>query len=318
MVHGHRALGQGVDVVTFGSRTVAIVPDRQRRHGVDDPLAQMVRGLPFPAAFGGKLEAAQRFDVEREEIGLRRIVERVLHGPVLIVAVPRLEIGGFLRNVRDEEAAVFDIAIQLVRVCVTAARLPARRAAIAKERAHAGAAHVIGDVVSVVGVFLAAVVVDESRQAQLCAKLAKDRLKAAHVAVRLNHRPADRVGRGIRFANGPVEKRYAVVPFQISGIRQDQVRVGDHFGAIGIRIDDAGDDVVAVFVLVRQHLHHAADIHGGVPRHVGHVHEQRVDLVGIARVGVGNHHMHQPVARHGVFPCERLVDAGGAAVFVEG
>jgi hypothetical protein len=42
--------------------------------------------------------------------------------------------------------------------------------------------------------------------------------------------------------------------------------------------------------------------------------KQRVDLVRIARMGVGNHHMHEAMRRHRVFPGERLVDPRRRAV----
>ncbi len=171
-----------------------------------------------------------------------------------------------------------------------------------------------GDVVGVIGIFRAAVVIDKAGQVQPRAQIAEHGLEAAHVAVGVDHGPADRVGHGVRLADRAVEQADAVMPFEIGRVGQDQVGIGHHLGAVGIGIDDARDDIVAVRVLVGQHLDDAAGVHGGVPRHVRHVHEQRVDLVGIARVGVGDDHVHQAMRRQRVFPGEGLVDAGGVAV----
>ena len=104
------------------------------------------------------------------------------------------------------------------------------------------------------------------------------------------------------------------MPFKVRRVGQDQVRIGDHFRGIGIGVDDPRDDVVAILVGIGQHLHHPAGVHRRVPRHIRHIHEQRVDFIGIACMGVGDHHMHQPMGRHRVFPCERLVDPRRAAI----
>ena len=148
-------------------------------------------------------------------------------------------------------------------------------------------------------------------------EVAEHGLKAAHVSVRFDHRPADRVGGGVGLGDRAVQQRDAVVPFKVGGVGQDQVGVGDHFRAIGVGIDDVRDDVSAVRIGVGEHLHHPAGVHRRVPRHVGHVEEQRVDLVRVARVRVADHHMHQAVGGHRVFPRERLVDPGGVAVVVK-
>ncbi len=65
----------------------------------------------------------------------------------------------------------------------------------------------------------------------------------------------------------------------------------------------------AVFALVGQHAPHLARVHAGVPGHVGHEQHQRVDRVGVAAPGIGDHVVHQPVGRQRVFPRETLVDA---------
>ena len=107
------------------------------------------------------------------------------------------------------------------------------------------------------------------------------------------------------------------MPFQIGRVRENQIGVGYHFGRISVRIDDMRDHVVAVFILVGQHLMYAAYVHGRVPRHVRHIHKQRVDLVWHACMRIRDHHMHQPVGRHRVFPGIGFVDPCRVAFGIE-
>ena len=174
--------------------------------------------------------------------------------------------------------------------------------------------HVVGIVLEGRGPILG----DKAGQAQPRAQLHQNRLEPAHVAVWLDHRPADAVGDRVGLADRPVEQRNAVVALKVGGVGQHQIGEGDHLRGIAIGVDQLGDNVLArLRVRVGQHVHDAARIHGRVPRHVRHVHEQRVDLIGIAGVGVGDHHVHQPVGRHGVLPGKGLVDAGRAAVLLQ-
>ncbi|KUP94251.1 hypothetical protein TRIHO_08640 [Tritonibacter horizontis] len=317
VIHGHRPLGEGIDRKARVALRVGLVPDRQRCHGVLDAGAQVVGGLALAVAFGGQLEFAQRFDVELEQVGLRGVEQAKIDCPVLIGHVPGFVIAGLFGDVFDEKAAVVDIPLELVRIGVPP---PGGRAVAAKpcQRADAWLALVVDDVIGVVLVFRAAVCVGEAGQLHAVGKIDQHRLKPAHVAIRRHHRPADRIRRAVRLADRAIQQRDAVVPLQIGGVGQDQVGIGDHFGGIGVGVDEMRDHVVAVLVGVGQHLHHAAGVHRGIPRHVGHIEEQRVDLVGIAGMGVGDHHMHQPVAGHRVFPGEGLVDARRAAVIQQG
>ena len=90
--------------------------------------------------------------------------------------------------------------------------------------------------------------------------------------------------------------------FQIGRIRQHQIGIGHHFAGIGIGIDDFRNFVLARLILVGQHVDDGFGVHRRVPRHVGHIHEQRVDLVGITGMSIGDHHMHQTVGRHRRIP----------------
>ena len=266
-------------------------------------------------ALGGPLEAAERLGIQLEYVGLGRVEDPGLHGPVLIGHVPRFVVLRRFRDVLHAKAAILDIAVQL-RLVGGAAPVgePMLAHAPAGQRADAWLALVMDDVIGVVGEFLAAILGDEARQVQARTQLAQGRLEAAHVAVRLDHGPADRVGGGVRLAYGTVEQRDAVVALQIGRVGQDEVGIGHHLAAIGVRIDDARDDIVAARVLVRQHVHHARRIHRRIPCHVRHIEEKRVDPVGIACMGVGDDHVHKAMRTQRIFPRKRLVDARGAAV----
>ena len=316
----HRPLGERVDVelvdVDVGVLE-GLVPDRQRVHRALDPLAQVLGRLLVAMALGGELELAQRLDVEVEGVELRRVVDADLDRPILVGLVPRLVELRLFRDVTDPETAVLDVFLQLVRVGLAAAVLVAVLAAPTGERADAGAAFVVLDVVAVAVPLGIAGLVDKARKLHQVGDLDQHRLEVAHVAVGFDHRPADGVGGGLGLADRPVEQRDAVVAFEIGRVGQDQVRIGHRFRRIGIGIDDVRDHVVAVLVLVGEHADDFRRVHRRVPGHVGHEHEQRVDLVGVARVGVGDHHVHQPVGRERVFPGIGLVDALGGAVLVD-
>ena len=137
MVHRGRALGDGVERVVLRVDVRVRrgrIPDRQRRHGAGEGFAQVVGRLAVALAEGGGLEAGERLDVELEEEGLRAVDEAGGDGPVLVGGVPGLEEGGLLRDVAGPEAAVRDVAGELVRVGGAAA-LGVAVAAPAGERA---------------------------------------------------------------------------------------------------------------------------------------------------------------------------------------
>ena len=322
MVHRRGALGDGVEGI-FGRIDEAFlegrIPDGQRRHGLHQPVAQMLGRLVVAAAEGGGAEAGERFAIELEGVVLGRVGEADLHGEIGPGGVPGLEIGGLLGNLRRPESAVFDVARDLVGIG-RAAAVAAAVAAPARERADAGAALVAGHVVGVVAIKRRALGIDHAGELQPRAEVEQHRLEAAHARVagagRLHHRPADRIGDQIGLADRAVEQRDGVVALQIGGVGQHQVGEGDHLGGIGVRDDDLRDDVVARGVGARQHLHDGAGIHRGIPGHVGHVEEERLDRVGIARHGVRDDHVHHPVRGERRLPGEGLVDAQRSALGV--
>src|SRR3712207_8589672 len=52
--------------------------------------------------------------------------------------------------------------------------------------------------------------------------------------------------RAVRAADRPVEDGDAVPPFEVGGVRQDQVGVGHRLREVGVGVDDARDDVLPV------------------------------------------------------------------------
>ena len=321
MIHRRRALGEGVKGVVLHVHPRFLkrrIPDRQRVEGGLDAVAQMVGRLMVALALGGELELPHRLHIKLEDVWLFLVEERLLHRPFLIGGVPRLEVFRLIRDMRGPKPAVFDIALDLVRVRIAP---PVARPVLippARQRADARTPLMVHHVVGVVGELGRAVLIHQPRQAQLHAQLNERGLEPADVAVGLDHRPADAVRRLIRAADRTIQQRNAVMPFQIGRVRQDQVGEGHHLRRIGVGIDDLRDDVFAVLPLFGQHIHHALRVHRRVPGHVGHVHEEDIDRVRIARIGVRDHHMHQPVGRHRMFPRKRLVDAFRRAVRVDG
>ena len=105
---------------------------------------------------------------------------------------------------------------------------------------------------------------------------------------------------------------------EVGGVGEDEVGVGDHLRGIGVGDDDLRDQVLAVGVGGGEHLHGLGGVHRRVPGHVGHVEEEHLDRVGVARHGVGDDHVHHAVGGERRLPGEGLVDALRAAVGVDG
>ena len=105
--------------------------------------------------------------------------------------------------------------------------------------------------------------------------------------------------------------------FQVTCVRQNQVGKGDRFRLEGVCNDQEGNFVLAILVLVIEHLAHLGGVHARVPRHVGHEDQQGIDLVGIATPGIGDDVVHQAMHRQWVFPGKGLVDAHRAAIVID-
>ena len=77
------------------------------------------------------------------------------------------------------------------------------------------------------------------------------------------------------------------------------------------------DSVFAVGILGPQHVLHRLRIHAGIPCHVRHEQNQRVDGIGISGNRVGDHHVHKAMRGDGRIPGIRLVDADRLSVAID-
>ena len=123
---------------------------------------------------------------------------------------------------------------------------------------------------------------------------------------------------GVGLGDRAVEQRDRVVALEVRRVGQHEIGEGD-----GLRLErvarrrrtESCSRRRASFA--RQHLARAGRVHRRVPRHVRHEQQQRVDRIGIAGDGVGDHHVHQAVRGERRFPRVRLVDAQRRAVGVD-
>ena len=212
----------------------------------------------------GQAKLLQRLEIELERHRRRRGDEARRRRPIEIGLVGVLVVALFGRELVLVEAAFRDIGVELLRIGRAAAVRAAVGAAEARQRADAGRALVVDDVVRVAArIARRAVVGDEARQLEPRAEIEQHALERAHVAVGRDHRLADRVRRRVGGGDRPVEQRDAVPALQIGGVGQDQVGVGDHLRIIGVGVDDLRD---AVFAGGRigggQMLEHRRNVHG--------------------------------------------------------
>ena len=148
----------GVHMIVFKRR----VPDWQWVKGRLDARAQMIGRLAVAMAFCGALEFAHRFHIKLKQIGLRAVIKAHVHGPVLIGRIPGFVIIRPVGNMFDKEAAIFNIAVKLIRVHIPA---PGLRPIAAKpcQRPDAGFTDMVHDVIGIIVIFLAAVFIDKAR-----------------------------------------------------------------------------------------------------------------------------------------------------------
>ncbi len=295
------------------------IPHGQRIEIGVDAVAQGSGRLVRAVTARRLAETHQRLAVDLQDDLVGRVDEAHVLRPGEVfrvgVAVP-VHAG---RKLEAPEAAVFLVALDLAGIGRTTAMAFATFPAPARQQAEAGTAFMVDDVIGIAaGIARRALAGDETRKAETNAEVDQHVLEGPHVAVGRQHRVADGIGRSFGRGDRPVEQRNAVVAFQIGGIGQDQVGIGHHFGGIGVRIDDVRNAVIAGRrVAVGEHLDGARGVHRGIPAHVRHEHEQGVDGIGIARMGVGDHHVHHAVGGDRRLPGKRLVDAPGRALFVD-
>ena len=321
MVHGHGTLGDRVKGIGLraGRRLVQrLIPERQRIEvGLDTVPLALGRDV-VPVAAGGEPELLQRLAVEPADHRIGGFHEALFPGIGEIAVVDVAEELVLAGKLFPPVTAVLYIFVQLVRV---GRALPGLRAVLAPpagQRADPRLAFMVDDVVRIAArIGRTAHFLDKSRQTQPGAQVDQHVLERPHVPVGLDHRLADGIGCSVGVADRPIEKRDAVPALEVGGVREDQVRVGHGLRIVGVRVDDVGDFVAAArLVLVGEHLQGSRGVHGRVPRHVGHVHEQHFDGVRIAPPGIADNHVHQPVRRQRRLPRERLVDPHGRAVLV--
>ena len=322
VVHVHGALGDGVQRVVAAIDHALLegrVPQGQGVGVGGDARAVALGRANGAMALARQLELLQRLRVDLHDDRGRAGDEAHLAGPVQVPLVRIAVIPVPIGEPVLPEAAVRDVALDLIGVRRAGPVLGPVLAAPARQRSQAGASLVVDDVVGIAaGVERSAFLGDHSRQTQPRAEIQQHRLEWTHVPVRPHHRVPDGVGCGVRVADRPVQQRDAVVAFQVGGVRQDQVGVGDHLRVEGIGVDDPGDPVLPrLRVPVGQHLHGSGRVHRRVPRHVRHVEEQGVDAIGIALPRVVDHHVHQAVGGERGLPGERLVDTLGRAAVIE-
>ena len=179
---------------------------------------------------------------------------------------------------------VLDVLFPLLGIRLALERLVAVLAAPAGEKADAGRTLVVDDEIldSPLNLRVPSALV-KAGNFRRDASSTMHFLPRPHVAVELDQRIADRVGRRIRLGNRAIEQRDGVVALEIGGVRQDQVGEVDHLGMEGVDHHQERNLVLAGSsgVFRAQHVLDIRRVHGRVPRHVGHEQDQRVERIGI-------------------------------------
>ena len=322
VVHGHGPLGDRMHREVGGVGHGFLerrVPHRHRIEECLHPAAVNLRRHDITVATGSEPELLHHLgiEVEGDWVGIR--IEAEALRPLEVILVGHAVVTNVFRQLVLPVAAILDVLLKLLRIDLALAGLGAVGPAETRERADAGPALVIDNIVGIAaGEFRRHVLLDHARQAQPCAKVEHHRLERSHVAVGLDHRLADRVCRPVRFGDRAVEQRDAVPTLQIGRVGQDQVGIGDHLRIVGIGVDDLRDDIIAgLLVDFCQVIHDSTGIHGRIPAHVGHVHEQHVDAVGVLVGRIGDDRVHQPVCGDGGIPRVGLVDTPRRAVCLD-
>ena len=319
LVHRHRPLGHRVQRIFAAVRGLVLQrrpPHRQRIETVLDTPAQRIGRLHRAEPLRGETEFLQRLGVNLQD-DLLRLADKSHGGGVFeIFPVGMAEIALVVGQAVLPESLVLHVTLELRRIGPPGAMRLAAGAAPARQQADAGRALVIGDEIGIAAlVSRPALVIDQAGQAEAHTEIKQDILERAHVAVRGEHRLADGVGGTVGVADRPVEQRDAVPALQPGGVGQHQIGIGDGLGKERVGADDVRNTVFAGFRIGGgQHLRRPLRVHGGIPRQVGHVKEQRVDGVGITVDRVSDHRLHHALGGQRRFPRERLVDAAGRAV----
>ena len=103
------------------------------------------------------------------------------------------------------KATILDIGIKLSRMRHTAPFRGASFTAESSQRANPRLALVINNIVAIISIFGAAIIIDHARQTKPRPQIKQHRLKAAHITVGFQHRPADRISHTISLADWPIQ-----------------------------------------------------------------------------------------------------------------
>src|SRR5579872_7505739 len=149
----------------------------------------------------GEAETLQRLAVKLEGDRLGSGKKTLVAGELEITEVRHLVVALILGQRMVPEAAVLDVALELIGIRSAAAELLSIRATPAGERPDARRSLVTHDVVGIVAISWRAAVVDHARQLQPRAEVEQHRLKRPHVAVGFDHGMTDRVCRPVGIAD---------------------------------------------------------------------------------------------------------------------
>ena len=323
VVHRHRPLGQRVERELVGVDQFALerlVVERQRVEVGLDALRQVPRRpAAGTSALRGEAELLQHLGVQVhvDRLGVAR--HAVRPGPLEVALVPVTHVLVRLRQLVMEHAVVLRVHLPLPRVRLALEELLATLAAPAGQEADTRARRglEVDDEVRVVAELAGAGLGDEGGQPEARTQFDQHVLERFAVTLGRHDRDAHRVARPVELGDRPVEHRQRVVALEVGRVRQYQVGERDRLRLERVGNDDERDLVLAVVVLVDEHLAHLDRVHRRVPRHVGHEQQQRVDLVRVAAPRVGDDVVHQAVHRQRVLPRERLVEAHRVAVVVD-
>ena len=150
----------------------------------------------------------------RNKTCLYRVIEiRRIGKPV--IALGGCELGA-------PEAAIVDVALQLLGIGFATEGLLPLCPPPASEWTLFGTARVLGEILRVTaGETRAAIGFGHPRQTQLCAQREQHILEGADVSIGGDDRLSNGVGCAIRIRNGTVEQRDSVPAFKVGGVRQN-------------------------------------------------------------------------------------------------
>ncbi len=313
VVHHHRPLVDGEEGIFLFIDTLLLqwlVEIRQRvevcrqAFTVDGILGTGSIVEPLP----GETKPLESLGIELDDDGIRRRIKANSLRQFEILFVGEAIKAHRLGQVILEKALVLDVALPLIGIGLTAQMGFAILTSPTGQETDPWSPLKVGDEVLVAAELGRAIFLGEGRELEPSGQLHHHILPRPHVTIGLEDWVADGVTNGVWLGDRAIEQGNGVVTLEVGGIRQDQVTKIHHFRMEGIDDHQEGDLVLSVLVLGLEHFLHIGRVHGGVPTHVGHEEDQRIDAIGILVHCVGDHHVHQPMVGNGRFPGVGLVD----------